>query len=129
MSTQDYFGDVGMWHKGARHLERTYVLGFLFSLILTLAAYGATVYDYMSANLLVPFVLVLACLQFIVQVLNFLHVSGARSSRDRLIALGCTAVIMLILVLGSMWIMNNLDARMMPESAQMEQYMQRQQGI
>lgn len=129
MSTNDYFGDVGMWHKGALHLERTYVLGFLFSLILTLAAYGATVYGYMSANMLVPFVLVLACLQFMVQVLNFLHVSGARSSRDRLIALVCSVIIILILVLGSMWIMDNLDSRMMPESAQMEQYMQRQQGI
>ncbi len=129
MSTNDYFGDVGMWHKGARHLERTYVLGFVLSLILTLAAYAAAVYDLMPADLFVPFVLVLACLQFMVQVLNFLHVSGARSSRDRLIALGATAIIILILVIGSMWIMNTLDERMMPDEAQMERYMQRQQGI
>ena len=129
MSTNDYFGDVGLWHKGARHLERTYVLGFLFSLLLTLAAYGAAVYGLMPAHILITFVLILACLQFMVQVLNFLHVSGAPSSRDRLIALSSSAVMILILVLGSMWIMDNLDARMMPDSAQMERYMKRQQGI
>ncbi len=119
-----------MWHKGARHIGRTYLLGFVLSLILTLGAYAAAVYDLVSANMLVPLVLALACLQFVVQVLGFLHVSGAGSSRDRLIALGSTAVIILVLVLGSMWIMITLDERMMmPDSIQMERYMQRQQGI
>ncbi|MBP9757707.1 MAG: cytochrome C oxidase subunit IV family protein [Candidatus Pacebacteria bacterium] len=129
MSANDYFGDVGMWHKGARHVGATYLLGFILSLLLTLGAYAAAVYDLVSANILVPLVLVLACLQFMVQVLGFLHVSGARSSRDRLIALGATTIIILILVIGSMWIMNTLDERMMPDEAQMERYMQRQQGI
>ena len=129
MMRTDYFGEVGMWHKGAAHVERTYVLGFLFSLALTLGAYEATVYKLLPANLLVPLVLVLACLQFMVQVLNFLHVSGERSSRDRLLALGCSAIIILILVIGSMWIMANLDARMSIDTAGMEQYMMRQQGI
>lgn len=127
--TKDYFGETGIWHKGARHLERTYVLGFLFSLVLTLAAYAAATYGMVSAQVLVPLVLVLACLQFIVQVLNFLHVSGGRSDRDRLVALVAFCLIILILVLGSMWIMDNLDTRTMLDGDRMRQYMTRQQGI
>ena len=118
-----------MWPRTAHHIGHTYVIGFLFSLVLTLAAYVLAVKHIVSPNLVVPLVLIFACLQFIVQVLNFLHVSGQKSSRNRLITLACTATIMLILVLGSMWIMANLDSRMQISPEQMEMYMSRQRGI
>ncbi len=129
MSTKRYFESIGAWPTGSGHMERTYVLGFLASLVLTLGAYVVAVNHVVSANFVVFFVLVCACLQFMIQVLNFLHVSGEKSSRERLIVLGCTAVIMLILVIGSMLIMNDLDARMMPDGDVVEKYMQREQGI
>ena len=124
----DYFGEVGMWHKGARHLERTYVLGFIISVVLTLTAYAVSVYGIIPRALLVPVVLILACFQFIAQVLGFLHVSGARSSRNRLLALMYSLIMVLALVLGSMWIMANLKPRMMPEET-VQHYMQSEQGI
>ncbi len=129
MSTNNYFEQIGVWPHAARHMGRTYAFGFVLSLLLTLGAYWIAVHHLVAADYLVPAVLIFACLQFVVQVLNFLHVSGAPSSRERLIILGCTGAIMFILVLGSMWIMTNLDTRMMPEAAQMERYMERQRGI
>lgn len=126
---QDYFADVGLWHKSSRHVERTYVLGFIGSIALTLSAYAISVYHLVSTDVLIPLVLVLACMQFMTQVLGFLHVSGAPSSRNRLIALLYCALMVIVLVIGSMWIMSSLGARMVPDDAQMEQYMQRQQGI
>lgn len=129
MSTNNYFESVGAWPRHSGHMERTYVLGFLFSLALTLGAFVLVVYHVASAAVIVPLVLIAACIQFMVQVLNFLHLSGEPSSRERLIALGCFTIIMLILVLGSMWIMVNLDARMVPEAAEMEMYMSHETGI
>lgn len=134
MSTNRYFESIGMWPHTGKHMERTYVIGFLLSLVLTLVAYVAAVYEVLPPVVLVPFVLILAAGQFIVQVLNFLHLSGESSSRERLVALVCTAVIMLILVLGSMWIMTKLDSRMMPGHPEvnpdnMEMYMVRETGI
>jgi cytochrome o ubiquinol oxidase operon protein cyoD len=126
---KDYFGEVGVWHKGARHLERTYVLGFLFSLILTLTAYTVSVYHIVPKTVLIPMLLVLACLQFMTQVLGFLHVSGAPASRDRLIALLYCTVLALVLVVGSMWIMMNLQSRMMTDAGTQERYMMKERGI
>jgi cytochrome o ubiquinol oxidase subunit IV len=129
MSTKRYFESIGAWPHGGAHMERTYVLGFLTSLALTLGAYSIAVYKLIAVTYIIPVILIFACLQFLVQVLNFLHVNGETSSRERLVVLGCAGIIMLILVLGSMWIMTNLDARMMPERAQVERYMARQTGI
>lgn len=129
MSSHHYFADIGAWPRSVRHMNATYAIGFIGSLILTFCAYLLTVHHLLRPVVLIPVLMVLACFQFCVQVLNFLHVSGEPFSRERMIALVSTGIVMFILVLGSMWIMSNLDARMMPDSAQMETYMQRQQGI
>lgn len=126
MST-NYFSEIGMWPRG--HIGAAYAVGFMGSLALTLGAYLLAVNHVMSAFVLIPVLMVCACFQFVVQVLNFLHVSGETSSRERLVILLCAGVIMFILVLGSMWIMTNLDSRMMQSPGQMEQYMTRQEGI
>jgi cytochrome o ubiquinol oxidase operon protein cyoD len=129
MSKNTYFEQAGMWPHNAPQLERTYMIGFALSILLTLGAYFVVVHHLVPASVAVPLVLIFACLQFLVQVLNFLHVNGEPSSRERLVALFCTSVIMLILVLGSMWIMTNLNTRMNPQPQQMETYMTHQQGI
>lgn len=129
MSTNHYFERIGAWPHHSARIERTYVYGFVLSLTFTVGAYALVVQHLVSAFVAIPLILILACLQVLVQVLNFLHVSGAASSRERLVALACTGIIMLILVLGSMWIMTNLETRMMPAQENMETYMQREQGI
>ncbi len=129
MSTKQYFESIGAWPHNSVHMGRTYVLGFLVSLALTLGAYMVAVHGLLSRELIIPVILICAALQFLVQVLNFLHVNGETSSRERLVVLGCAAIIMLVLVIGSMWIMTNLNGRLMPEPEQVERYMTRQTGI
>ncbi len=128
MKTDHYFESIGVWPHEGRRLARTYVYGFVLSLALTVGAYAVAVQHLVTPVWVVPIVLIFACLQFMVQVLNFLHVSGAPSSRERLVILGCAGVIMFILVLGSMWIMTNLDSRM-HDATHMETYMQHEAGI
>ncbi len=129
MSTKRYFESIGAWPHGSVHMERTYVIGFLVSLLLTLGAFALAEYHILPPNLFVFAILVFASAQFIVQVLSFLHVSGEQSSFDKLLVLLTAAILILILVLGSMWIMADLDGRMMLEDEQVEQYMTRQQGF
>jgi cytochrome o ubiquinol oxidase operon protein cyoD len=108
---------------------RSYIIGFILSLILTLFAYYIVTQHIVTEQTALITIVVLAALQFIVQMMCFLHLGTRASSRDRLIVLGFAGVIVTILVVGSLWIMNNLNNRMMPTTDQMEQYMSDQTGI
>jgi len=107
----------------------TYVTGFILSVALTLAAYFLATQHMLSPELLIAGIVALAAIQFIVQMVCFLHLGTGVESRERFIVLCFAAVIVVILVGGSLWIMNNLNNRMMPTTAQMEQYMDNQTGI
>jgi cytochrome o ubiquinol oxidase subunit IV len=125
---QDYFRKIGMWPSGA-HIVRAYMTGFVLSIVFTLAAFALAVYHLLPYETALIVLLILACLQFAVQVLCFLHLGREAGSRDRIIVLGCAVLIVLILLSGSLWIMTNLNGRMMPSVGQMEQYMNNQDGI
>jgi heme/copper-type cytochrome/quinol oxidase subunit 4 len=59
----------------------------------------------------------------------FLHLAGRGASRERLAIFAAALFIVAILVSGSLWIMFTLNGRMMPDTAQMEQYMNDQSGF
>lgn len=111
----------------------TYLAGFGFSVALTGAAF-ALVWAYTSSDgtvfsrgLLIGFLSVLAVAQILVQVLFFLHVSTERRLRMNLYAVLFTVFVVLCLVIGSIWIMQNLDYNMMPEHQ--TEYIQKEEGI
>jgi cytochrome o ubiquinol oxidase subunit IV len=101
------------------HSIRTYVTGFLVSLVLTLAAFvlvntythGAPLW--LSKNLAVAGVLTLAILQLIAQLYFFLHLGYERSPRWYGFVFVFSFLIVLIIVIGSLWIMDNLMYNMM----------------
>lgn len=116
---------------------RTYVIGFVTSLVLTLTAYALAQAHAFSTAVVVSGLIALAAIQVVVQLVCFLHLRQA-AARERLAMLGITAVVVVILVSGSLWIMFDLNARMMmpglegmhlPTTGDMEQYMQSQAGI
>ena len=97
---------------------KAYVTGFLLSLISTLIAWsvvnahvtsGHHRYSHLFINILV---LSLAILQLVVQLIFFLHLGREKKPRWNLQAL-LAAVGIIILVVGSIWIMNNLNYSMM----------------
>jgi cytochrome o ubiquinol oxidase operon protein cyoD len=106
-----------------------YVAGFIGSILLTSCAYllathvGSTV----NRNVLAIVLAVLAIGQFILQMFLFLHIGDERGPRLRLMAAGLMLGVVLILVGGSIWIMNNLNYRMTPQ--QINQYMQDQDSL
>jgi cytochrome o ubiquinol oxidase operon protein cyoD len=104
-----------------------YVGGFLGSITLTLIAYLLARHSGINRDVLVGVLAGLAIIQFGVQMLLFLHVGEERKPRWRLMAAGMMLAVVLILVFGSLWIMNNLNYRMTPQ--QINQYMQSQDNL
>lgn len=128
MNGKNYFEEIGAWPR-SHHIARTYVVGFLLSLLLTVLAYALVIQNALSVQLLLAAIIAAALLQFVVQVYCFLHIGSDSGTRERLFALAFAGLLILILVSGSLWIMFSLNSRMMPDSAQMEQYMNAQLGF
>jgi cytochrome o ubiquinol oxidase subunit IV len=117
-----YFEDIGLWPR-SHSILRAYIVGFVLSLALTLLAYSLATSNSLPQQQFAAFVAFLALLQFIIQIYCFMHLGRQSDSRARLFMLGCAVLIIGILVGGSLWIMFSLNGRMMPDTAQMEQYM------
>jgi cytochrome o ubiquinol oxidase operon protein cyoD len=104
-----------------------YVAGFLGSVVLTLCAYLLATHLSVNKNVLAVLLALLAVSQFVLQMFLFLHIGDERGPRLRMAAAGLMLMVVLILVFGSIWIMNNLNYRMTPQ--QMNQYMQSQDTL
>ena len=110
----------------------SYIVGFVTSLVLTLAAFFVVVHPTyfhlasMGSGALLATILTLAMIQLIVQLYFFLHLGSETGSRWKLAMFVSTIVFVLLIVVGSLWIMGHLNYNMTP--AQMNQYMQDQQG-
>ncbi len=123
-----YYQDIGALPH-TKHLYRTYSVGFALSLICTFAAYWLAVSYPLSQVTLIAGIVGLALVQCVVQAVCFLHVSAERRSRLKLLILCSTLTVVGILISGSLWIMFTLNGRMMPNDAQMQQYMQNEGGF
>lgn len=105
----------------------TYAAGFVLSIMLTLAAYFAVENELVPESFLITFVVGLAVVQLLVQLLFFLHLGRETKPRWNLVIFLFMVLVVGILVAGSLWIMYNLDYNMMP--ADMDTYMLEEEGI
>lgn len=105
---------------------RTYLTGFILSVGFTLWAYVSVVYHSFSGRLLLAWLLGLAVLQFVVQMLFFLHLGAETKPRWKRLTVLLMIVFVLIVILGSIWVMYNLNYHMSRQ--RVNQYMQQQAG-
>jgi cytochrome o ubiquinol oxidase operon protein cyoD len=105
---------------------KSYIIGFLSSIALTLAAYSAVTKQLLSDTGLLSIILALAVVQLIVQLFFFLHLGARGEKRSQLGIFISTIGLVLIIVVGSIWIMNHLNYSMTP--MQINQYIQNQAG-
>jgi cytochrome o ubiquinol oxidase operon protein cyoD len=96
-------------HEAGQGSVRSYSIGFGLSLLLTLSAYAITVKGSLHGWGLIYLLSVLAVTQLTVQLICFLHVGRESKPRWNLTALLFAVMVVLILVFGSLWIMNNLQ--------------------
>ena len=106
-----------------------YSVGFAGSVALTLTAYFLVTNDIFSGWTTVLVIAGLAVLQCIVQLLFFLHLGQESRPRWQLISLLSMLVIFCVVVFGSIWVMYDLNDRMMPTTQQMTDYMNKQAGF
>lgn len=106
---------------------RSYVTGFILSVVFTVSAYWMTVHHELSNRNLVILIVVLALIQFMVQLIFFLNLGRETKPRWKLAVFLFMIMVVSILVFGSLWIMSNLNYRMTPE--QVNTYLNNQSGL
>lgn len=92
-------------HEGGHGSLKSYVIGFLLSIVLTIIPLVAVMNGMFSKQVTTVLILAMAVLQFAVQLLFFMHIREENKPRYNLISLIFGLVIMLTIVAGSIWIM------------------------
>jgi cytochrome o ubiquinol oxidase subunit IV len=101
-----------------------YLFGLVLASLLTAASFYA-VYTHLIWAPAIPIALaVLAVAQIGVHLVFFLHLTTAPDNTNNVLALAFGVLIVALIIGGSVWIMNNLNDRMMPTMQQM-MHMQR----
>ncbi len=105
---------------------RSYMIGGFLSLLLTLVPYYLVVNDVAKQGHLLVLLALFATLQIVVQLVFFLHITHESKPRWNLLAFLFMLLIVVIVVLGSIWIMSNLDYNMMNPGELNEQLLERE---
>ena len=109
-------------HHTDHKAVKTYILGYVLSALVTgmafflVAAYVDSRGLLMSRATLIGILMTLAIEQLAVQVVCFLHLDKESRPRWRLIAFIFASLLVLAVVVGSLWIMYNLNYNMMSPS-------------
>ena len=99
-----------------------YTTGFVLAVVLTAASFAAAVTHLLTPASLVAAVVVLAIAQMLVHLIFFLHITTAPAHKTNILAIVLTILIIILVVIGSLWIMSQLNHHMTP----MDQLMQMQ---
>jgi len=101
-------------HSGASHGSvKTYMTGFILSVILTVIPFWMVMSGTASHAAILGTVLVTAVVQILVHLVCFLHMNTKSDEGWNMTAFVFTVIIIAILVVGSIWIMWNLNYNMM----------------
>ncbi len=103
--------------RGGAHgpARKQYIIGFALALALTLIPFALVMNHAPAATPLV--IAGFAIGQIVVHVVYFLHVDGSQEKRWNLMALLYTAVMVFIVIGGSLWIMHHLYVNMVPHAS------------
>lgn len=92
----------------------SYLMGFVLSAIMTLAAFSLVIKKVLTVKYLYIALTVLVLIQLFVQVRCFLRLhANAEDKQWNMIALVFTILVSAVIVIGSLWIMYNLNYNMM----------------
>ena len=94
--------------------RRGYLIGFGLSVALTALPFWLTMAGVLDAGATAIIVTLLAFAQIVVHTIFFLHVNAKAEGGWTLMALVFTAVMVVIVISGSLWIMYHLHENMMP---------------
>ncbi|MEP9396418.1 cytochrome o ubiquinol oxidase subunit IV [Mesorhizobium sp. KR2-14] len=108
--------------ESAGHWVRNANIGLGFSIVLTVASFLLVDSSIIYAPAIPVALVVLAIAQMGVHLVFFLHVTTGPDNTNNVLALAFGALVVFLIVIGSVWIMGHLSYNMMP----MEQLMEMQ---
>lgn len=101
-------------NHGASHgSAKSYLTGFVLSVILTAIPFWMVMDGSASHGTVLATVVGMAVVQIFVHLVYFLHMNASSEERWNLVALVFTVLIIAIVIVGSLWIMYNLNINMM----------------
>ena len=101
-------------HSGASHGSvKSHMTGFILSIILTVIPFWMVMTGSASHAVILGTILVTAVVQILVHLVYFLHMNSKSDEGWNLTAFVFTVIIIAIVVVGSIWIMWNLNYNMM----------------
>lgn len=96
-----------------RRERRSYLTGLVAALVLTAIPFGAVARAGMSTTTVLWLIAGCALVQIVVHFRCFLHIDLSRQKREDLQLILFTALLLVIMAGGTIWIMANLHQRMM----------------
>lgn len=90
--------------------------GFVLAAILTIIPFALVMSEVeMNRTLLIGIVMVLAAVQIVVHLVYFLHVNRHAEQGWTVAGTLLSVIILAIIIVGSLWVMHNMNVNMMPE--------------
>jgi cytochrome o ubiquinol oxidase operon protein cyoD len=92
---------------------KSYAIGFLLSLVLTVISFALVMEGALPRRAVLLGIFCAAMVQILIHLHYFLHLDTSSEARWNVMALFLTILIMILFVGGTLWIMFNLNERMM----------------
>ena len=107
----DSADDLGGYHASVKG----YLTGFILSVVLTAIPFGLVMFKVLpTSGITALVVLGFAMVQIVVHMIYFLHMNTRVEGGWSMLAMLFTAVLVLIMLSGSIWVMYHLNTNMMP---------------
>ncbi|WP_124983308.1 cytochrome o ubiquinol oxidase subunit IV [Ralstonia solanacearum] len=99
---------------GAGHASvKGYLIGFVLAVIFTVIPFKMVMGGGFSHDTVLVTVMALAVVQIVVHLIYFLHLDGSSAQRWNVMAFLFTLLILAIVIVGSLWVMHNMNVNMM----------------
>jgi cytochrome o ubiquinol oxidase operon protein cyoD len=92
---------------------RTYVIGLALATLLTIASFGVGATHFIWAPAVPVALVVFAIAQMGIHLVFFLHVTTGPDNTNNVVALAFGVMVVVLVVIGSIWIMGHLNHNMM----------------
>jgi cytochrome o ubiquinol oxidase operon protein cyoD len=101
-------------HHGWNASLKPQCIGFVISFVLLISCYRIVTHHHLSDGFLYATVICSAFVQAIVQLIFFMHLGLESKPRWNTITFLFTLLVIILIIGGSVWIMNNINYNLMP---------------
>ncbi len=92
---------------------KLYVIGFILSVVLTAVAFWVVISGTLTYSAILTIIFAAAVAQILVHLHYFLHLDFSSEAQWNMLAMVFTVLILVLFVGGTLWIMHDLNYRMM----------------